>query len=157
MKNSLFETIIGFIVIAFSGVFLYYSYDKSGKIQHGNSYNLVAKFDNIDGITIGSEVKLSGIKIGEVTSSVIDGNSYKAMITIYLNDSLKIPTDSSAQIASSGLLGDKYIAISPGADDQFLNPGQEIKYTQSSINFENLIGKMVFSKEESNKNSDEKK
>lgn len=89
------------------------------------------------------------MKIGVVVDETLDPKTYSAVVKFSINKKIQIPTDSTAKISSEGLIGGKYLAIVPGADDEMLANNQELKYTQSSINLETLIGKMVFSKESS--------
>jgi phospholipid/cholesterol/gamma-HCH transport system substrate-binding protein len=142
------EFFVGSFIIAFCSYFFVSSYNKSGLKKTENGYEINAKFNNIDGINIGSEVRISGIKIGEVIAKSIEPNTYKAVITLNVDNKIKIPSDSNAQISSEGFLGGKFVNISAGADDDFIEPKGYIQYTQSSLSLENLIGKMVFSKEE---------
>ncbi len=114
----------------------------------------MAKFDNISGIEAGSDIKISGVKIGTVEDEFLDKKTYRAALKLLINESIKLPTDSSAKISSEGLLGSKFLSIEPGADDEILTDGGEIQFTQSSVNFEELLGKFIFSSE-SNKKDDE--
>lgn len=148
MNRSLFETITGFAIILFALAFLNFAYTKAEKNTSSSGYVINAKFDRIDGISVGSEVKVSGIKIGEVIGKKLDETTYRAILSIHLDENIKLPTDSSAQIVSESLLGQKFVSIMPGAEDEFLQNGGEILFTQSSVNLENLIGKMMFSKDE---------
>ncbi|RYE12524.1 MAG: outer membrane lipid asymmetry maintenance protein MlaD [Rickettsiales bacterium] len=144
MKRNYTEIFIGSIVLLITIVFVIFAYKKAELKTHIKGYNITAKFQQIDGISVGSEIKLSGIKIGEVTRYNLDCSDYRAIVTFNIYNEFKIPLDSSAQIVSDGLLGGKYVSISPGADAEFMKSGDELIYTQSSINIENLIGKMVF-------------
>lgn len=155
--NNYFEIIVGTFVL-FCAIFFFFNSLKSAKVKTSGGYNLIAKFDNIDGIAGGSDVKISGVKVGTVENQILDEKDFRAVLQLNLNSEVKIPTDSSAKISSEGLLGSKYLSITPGADEEVLKTGEEIQFTQSSISFEELLGKFIFSstnKEKSNK--DEKK
>lgn len=143
MKNNLFEIIVGTFVLLIAVFFFVFSFSKSG-ISTSNTYQVLAKFDNIDGIGAGSDVKISGVKIGAVESSSIDIDNYQAIVRININEDIKIPTDSSAKITSSGLLGGKYIAIEIGAEEENINSNGVILFTQSGVNLEELLGKFIF-------------
>lgn len=145
MKKNILETFIGAFVLLLALFFAIYAYHNAGVKSPVNGYKLIAKFDHIDGIITGSDVKLAGIKIGEVTKLSIDQENYQAIIELVIAGNIKLPIDSSAQIISESLLGGKYIALTPGNDALFLKAGSEVKYTQSSMNIENLIGKFMFS------------
>jgi phospholipid/cholesterol/gamma-HCH transport system substrate-binding protein len=158
MKNFI-ETITGAIVLIIAFGFVYFAYKGANVTPHRNGYSLMAKFDKADGINIGSEVRISGIKIGNVLSEKLDAKSFLAVVEFSLDKSIELPADSSAQIVSDGLLGGKYLSITPGADDATLKDGDEIHYTQSSVNIETLIGKMIFnssSKDNVSKSADDK-
>lgn len=143
MKNNIFEVIVGTFVLGCAIYFFFFSFQKSG-ISTGETYQIFAKFDNIDGIESGSDIKIAGVKIGTVASQNIDPENYRAVVKLNINRNIKLPEDSSAKIVSSGLLGGKYLAIEIGADDQMLKDGGQIKFTQSGVNFEELLGKFIF-------------
>ncbi len=142
-NNNYFEIIVGTFVLLCAAFFFFDSYS-SAKISHEGGYFLIAKFDNADGINNGSDVKISGVKIGVVEDQSLDKETFRATLKINIDPSIKIPADSSAKIASEGLLGSKYLAISPGGDEENLSNGDEIIFTQSSVNFEDLLGKFIF-------------
>lgn len=159
VKNSnYFEIIVGTFVLVTAILFLVSS-AKSAKVGNSNSrYNIIAKFDDTTGIAPGSDVKISGVKIGIVENQSLDQQTFRAVLTVAIDDSVKLPLDSSAKISSEGLLGSKFLAIQPGADEQNLTNGSEIKFTQSSVSFEDLLAKFIFSSSNSSKtNQDEKK
>lgn len=154
--NNYFEIIVGTFVL-FCAVFFFFNSFKSARVSEGGGYHLIAKFDNIDGISSGGDVKISGVKVGTVESQFLDKKDFRATLRIKINDSVVLPTDSSAKISSEGLLGSKYLSITPGGDEENLKDGGEIMFTQSSINFEDLLGKFIFSSSEKDKKTDEKK
>jgi len=143
MKNNLFEVIVGTFVLGSAIYFFFFSFNKSN-ISTSKTYQVSAKFDNIDGVSIGSDIKISGVKIGTVASEIIDPETYRAILKLNINQEIKLPTDSSAKILSSGLLGGKYIGIEVGAEEEMLQNGGQIQFTQSGINFEELLGKFIF-------------
>lgn len=145
MRSNVLEAITGAVVLTIAGLFFFFAYSSSGtKIENG--YYLVAKFDRIDGLLQGNDVKVGGVKIGRVHSITIDPDTYLAVVTMLIENFLKLPTDSSAQIASESLMGGKYVALVPGGDEENLKSGESIIHTQSAISFESLIGKFLFSK-----------
>ncbi len=151
-NNNYFEIIVGTFVLICALFFLFTSM-KTAKLGSNSGYQLLAKFDNISGISIGSEVKISGVKIGVVEDQYLDSENYRAVLKFRISEKIKIPSDSSIKIASESLLGGKHLAIEIGADEEFLNEGDEIEFTQSSINFEDLLGRFMFSSDNKNKNS----
>jgi phospholipid/cholesterol/gamma-HCH transport system substrate-binding protein len=111
-----------------------------------SGYTLSAKFDRVDGVKPGADVRISGIKVGSVLSEKLDPQTYLAELKISVDPSVKLPKDSAAKILLSGLLGDTYISLSPGGDDQMLKDGDEIQYTQGSVDIISLVGQAVFGK-----------
>ncbi len=152
--NNYFEIIVGTFVLL-SALFFLFNSVKGSKSKSFDSYGLIAKFDNIDGIAVGSDVKISGVKVGTVEGQFLDEKTYRATLKILLNSSVKLPLDSSAKIASEGLLGSKFLSIEIGSDEEMLKQGDEIKFTQSSVNFEDLLGKFIFNST-SSKDKDDK-
>lgn len=146
MKNNMIETLIGAVVIIVAMLFFLHAYQihNSGKVST-KQYNIIARFQNVDGITKGSSVKVSGIVVGEVDDLSLDKSSYLAILTMNIDNEIKIPKDSSASIISSGMLGGKYISISPGAEEEMLENNGVIKFTQSSVNLESILGKFMLS------------
>ncbi|MCT4635773.1 MAG: outer membrane lipid asymmetry maintenance protein MlaD [Rickettsiales bacterium] len=146
MNKNMIETITGALILGIAAWFLMFFMDQNtGVSVAGNHYNLTAKFEQADGIAVGTPVKIGGVKVGVITDQELDPRTYFAVIKMSLNDKIKVPTDSIAKISSEGLIGGKYLSIVPGADDNMINKNGEIQFTQSSISLETLISKMVFS------------
>lgn len=144
MSRNIVETILGAVVLAVAIGFLVWAYDRSSAGDPGG-YTLNAKFDRVDGLEVGGDVRISGIKVGQVLAQQLDPVTYRAQVTFSVREGIEVPSDSSAAIVSSGLLGGKYLALVPGGDEQLLADGGEITLTQSSVNFEDLIGRYIFS------------
>ncbi|MGY8985893.1 MAG: outer membrane lipid asymmetry maintenance protein MlaD, partial [Sphingomonadales bacterium] len=108
-------------------------------------YEFIAVFDSVDGLDVGSDVRISGIKVGTVIEQSLDIETFEAVVHFKINSGLKLSTDSSATIASEGLLGGNYLSISTGAMDEFLEPGGTIEFTQGSVNLMDLIGQAIYS------------
>lgn len=143
MRRNVFETVIGALVLAVAAWFLYFSYTRSG-VRDVGGYPVMARFDRVDGIDSGSDVRMSGIKIGTVVGQELDPETYLAILKLEIDPRVKLPDDSSAEIVSAGLLGSRYLALVPGGSDSMLEPGGEIRFTQSAVSLEQLIGKFVF-------------
>ncbi|AXA66026.1 MULTISPECIES: outer membrane lipid asymmetry maintenance protein MlaD [Pseudomonas] len=112
--------------------------------DHHDTYKVYAYFDNIAGLTVRSRVTMSGVTIGKVTAIDLDRNSYRGRVTMLIDKQVdNLPTDSIASILTAGLLGEKYIGISVGGDEQVLKEGSTIRDTQSSLVLEDLIGKFL--------------
>ncbi len=154
-NNNYFEIVVGTFVL-FCAIFFFVSSFRSANVSEVGGYYLIAKFENIDGIAVGSDVKISGVKVGTVESQFLDEKDFRAALKLKIHSSVQLPADSSAKIASEGLLGSKYLAIAPGGDDEILKEGDEIMFTQSSVNLEDLLGKFIFSADKE-KDKNEKK
>lgn len=145
MKQSIIETLVGFLVIIIAILFLSFAYNKNNSARIDNGYLINASFENAEGISSGSDVRLAGIKIGFVEAMELDKNSFLAILHLRINKAIKLPKDSRAAIATFGLLGDKFISITAGESEEDLAENDNIKYTQSTINIESLINKLIYS------------
>ncbi len=144
MSNRLIETLAGAAVIAVAVGFAAYSYSRAG-IDTVDGYEIKASFNSIDGLSVGNDVRISGVKVGSVTGQDLDPKTYMAVIKMSVRSDLELPLDSSAKIASDGLLGGKFVALEPGGDIEMIEEGGEIEYTQGSVNLEDLIGQVIYS------------
>ena len=144
MGKNLAETLIGIVVLAVAAVFLSFAYSKGG-LKTVDGYQVIGKFDRVDGLAEGSDVRMSGIKIGTVISQKLDTKPYLAVLTMNVENDVKLPRDSSIKIISNGLMGDKYLSITPGAEEEMISPGGELFHTQGSVDFLSLVGRMIFS------------
>ena len=142
MHRSAIETVIGALVLIVAAMFLYFTYNSS--YQHVDGYRVMAKFNRIDGLALGSEVRLSGIKIGRVVAEKLDPDTYLAIVQLSSERDVKLPVDTTAKITSDSLLGSNYIAIEPGADEKLIPDGGQIVATQDPINIGDLIGRYIF-------------
>jgi phospholipid/cholesterol/gamma-HCH transport system substrate-binding protein len=152
MKNSAIEVFTGALVLVIALVFLLYGYTFLNKNNSLGSYNVFAKFDRVDGLIEGNDVKLGGVKIGKIKTMSVDPKSYQIVVSIDVNENIALPTDTSAEINSDGFLGGKYLSLVPGGASDYLKSGMQINYTQSSVSIEQLIGKYMFSNNQNNKN-----
>jgi phospholipid/cholesterol/gamma-HCH transport system substrate-binding protein len=144
MHSNMIEAIMGAIVLIIASFFLIFAYTSSkGDVSTG--YPLTANFDRVDGLAVGNDIRISGIKVGSVLSIEIDPKTFLARVVLSVRNGIDLPTDTVAEVVSESLMGGKYIALVPGGDEKFLKPGEEIIYTQSSVSFEALIGKYLFS------------
>lgn len=141
-KDKIFETIVGFVVIIFVVGFLFFI-NNFYNIKTSSYINLIAKFDNADGINVGTDIKISGIKVGKVASVGLDKNVFRAIIGLNVDSKIPIPIDSIAMIRTNGLMGSRYIEIEIGGDDKFMQNNYTFRTTQSSLLIEDLIGKFI--------------
>lgn len=145
MRQNIIETIIGFAILVIAGWFFVYAYNTNRMNNDTDGYIVTARFQNAEGISIGSDIMTAGIKIGEVWDMTLDRETFFAIIQLKINEGIKIPTDSQAAVVSSGFLGGKFVAIAPGASEDDLKDKDVIKFTQSSVNLESLLGKLMYS------------
>lgn len=138
------EVLVGAAVIAVAAGFLAYALANSGRAAT-SGYALTARFDHIDGLATGADVRIAGVKVGSVAGARIDPKTYEAVVSLSVQDGLQIPKDSSAEVTSDGLLGGKYVSIAPGGDAADIAPGGRIEITQGSVSLEQLLGKFIFS------------
>ena len=143
MGSKMFETIMGALVLIVAAGFMSFAY-QSSNLKTVDGYPLKAKFTTVAGIAIGTDVRVGGIKVGIVSDMALDPDTYQAVVTFQIKKNVKIPADSSVAVVSDGLLGSKYVKLEPGADDKMLASGEMIPHAQSSVNLEELIGKMAF-------------
>jgi len=148
MRRNVMETVMGAVVLAVAAYFLFFSYT-SASLGTTRGYVLRAKFEQTGGLSIGSPVRISGIKVGTVTGQSLDPKTYLAQIELTVEPSVQLPLDTIAKIASESLLGGRYLALDPGGDEKMLKPGDELRFTQSAMNLEDLIGRFMFSTDSS--------
>ncbi len=143
MGGNLVETLIGAVVLAVAAVFLIFAYDKAG-VAKVDGYELVAKFNKVDGIRVGSDVVMSGIKVGTVVRQELDKKEYLAVLHISIDEGLILPSDSNIKVTSSGLLGENYLEIEPGGSDEYLEAGDAFEFAQGSVDLLDLLGKAIY-------------
>ena len=143
-RHSIAEILTGAVVLLVAAGFLAYAVAHSGRSTTAG-YTLYAKFEHIDGLGLGADVRLAGVKVGSVNEERIDPESFQAVVALSVRDDIKLPKDSAAIITSESLLGGKYLSLQPGGDETMLQPGQTITITQSSVSLEELLGKFIFS------------
>lgn len=143
MNRNIVETVMGALVLVVVGVFLAQAY-KAADLAPRDSYPLVAKFTSVDGLTLGSDVRLGGVKVGTVIDQKVDPEFYQAVVTLSIDETVRLPEDSVAAIASDGLLGGKYVKIENGGANTTLQGGGEIKNTRDAVVLEELLGRVIF-------------
>ena len=144
MRRSVIETIMGAVVLVVAGLFLFFAYSSSNVSATGG-YELVARFNRVDGLANGSDVRMSGIKIGSVVGQSLDPTSYRAIVRLSVDSSIQLPSDTTARIQSDGLLGNAYMVLEPGGAEEMLAQGGEIEFTQDAVNLVDLLGRFIFS------------
>jgi phospholipid/cholesterol/gamma-HCH transport system substrate-binding protein len=113
--------------------------------NEGGSYTLSAYFENIGGLKPRSPVRIGGVLIGRIAAIDYDNETYQAVVTLMIDKRyMRLPTDTSASIYTAGLLGEQYIGLEPGGEEEFLKDGDRIRDTQSALVLERMIGKFLF-------------
>jgi phospholipid/cholesterol/gamma-HCH transport system substrate-binding protein len=133
------ETILGAAVAVVAVGFFIFASAQAGASGSAGGYELRASFQQVNGIGVGSDVRISGVKVGVVRSITLDPNTYYAVATLSIDDGVQVLDDSTARVATDGLLGGAYVSIEPGGMDA-LAPGAEIPNTQGSVDLLELLG-----------------
>lgn len=140
--SNLVETAIGAIVVAAATFLIVFAYVQTGSSSF-SGYEVQARLARVDGLGVGTDVRLSGIKIGAVSNLTLDPQNYLVTVHMDIRKDIKIPDDSSLMVTSSGLLGSPYISITPGGSDKMLAPGGMIENAQGSVDLMGLIGRFA--------------
>ncbi|EBA06065.1 outer membrane lipid asymmetry maintenance protein MlaD [Sagittula stellata] len=143
MSHSAGEVTLGAAVLAGALAFGVYTIQSTGFSLGGTGYDLTASFRSIEGVTVGTDVRLAGVKVGSVTDIVLNPQTYRADTVVTVEEGIQIPDDSAIIIASEGLLGGNYVEISPGGSPFFFAAGDEILDTQGSVSLLSLLLKYV--------------
>lgn len=148
-RRLLLETWVGVFVAAGLAalVMLAFKVGNLGEAEVSNPYAIKAAFDNIGGLKVRSAVTMAGVRLGRVSRITFDSDRYQAVVTMDIDGRYdKIPTDTSAAILTSGLLGEQYIGLEPGGAEDYLKNGDTLRLTQSAVVLEKLIGQFLFNK-----------
>jgi phospholipid/cholesterol/gamma-HCH transport system substrate-binding protein len=143
MVNNATETAIGALVLAVAAGFLFYASTIVGVRGSADNYELMASFRSAEGVTIGTDVRLAGVKIGTVTGLSLNPSTYRADVRFALDRAVEIPEDSAVSVSSEGLLGGNFVEIIPGGSMDILENGGEIEDTQGSVSLLTLLMKFV--------------
>ena len=135
---------MGFGVIVVAVLFLFFGFSLEKNINSEN-ISISAIFENVNGLSVGDKVKISGITIGKIRNFKLEKDEFEVMVELEVDKEIKIPDDSTAKISSSSLFGGKFLEIVPGSSETFLNHKSVIYDTQTSLSFTDMIGKMIMS------------
>ena len=141
-QSNVTETLIGAIVVAVAVAFLCFAYFRTGSGSL-SGYEINAKLAKVDGLAVGTDVRLAGIKIGTVTDLTLDPKTYLVTVHMSIRDDIKIPTDSSVLVTSAGILGSSYLSINPGGDDTMMAAGGTFQNAQGSVDVMGLVGRFM--------------
>ncbi len=143
MHRNLIETVMGGVVLVVALFFLAFAYT-SADLNRVDGYEVTARFPSVEGLTVGSDVRISGVKVGSVVGYELDPLTFLAEVRMSIDDSIELPIDTAAVIASESLLGGKFMRLEPGGDEELIANGGEIEYTQAPVNLEDLIGRFIY-------------
>ena len=144
MQRNMLETVMGAIVLLTAVAFVSLAYE-AANIRGTDGYELEAEFGATDGLSVGDDVRISGIKVGRISRQELDPVTYAARIVMSLDERIRIPADSGARITAASLLGGNYLELIPGADEDMMKPGEVIYDTRDPVSLTDLLGKAVFS------------
>jgi len=144
MQRNTLETVMGAIVLLAAAGFVTLAYE-AADIKGNGGYEIIAEFGSTGGLSVGDDVRISGIKVGRITEQSLDPITYSARIAMAIAPDIEIPADSSARITEASLLGGNYLELMPGAEDEMLAAGAVIYDTRDPVSISDLLGKMVFS------------
>lgn len=151
MSGNLVESLIGALVLFVAASFLYFV-DARTDASLSDSYALSGRFDNVTGIRVGSDVRLGGIKVGAVTGTKLDPETYQAIVTMSVNQEVQLPIDTAVAISAEGLLGGSFVSLLPGGEIDMLVDGDEFEETQDAVDLVGLISKFTAPEASSDKN-----
>ena len=143
MQSNVVETIIGAVVLLITILFVAYAYRVAGSTSQAG-YVITADFDRVDGLTLGADVRLSGIKVGSVTAMTLNPESYEASVEMTINPNIKLYDGTAVKITSAGLLGSQYVSLDPGGGSELLSDGSEITDAVGTVDLMSLIGRFIF-------------
>lgn len=145
MKNINVEIVVGvFVVFGFLAFgYLALNLGEVSIFKDNSTYEVVAEFDNVSGIKKGASVQIAGVPVGDV-SKIWLGEDDLAYLSLRIEKNIKLSVDSMASVKSQGIIGDKFIQLSPGGDEEYLAPGAIISDTESALDIESLISKFAF-------------
>ncbi len=141
-RDNLFEAVVGLLVVLLALWFILFAWQRTGGGLQ-DSIAVKALFPAANGISVGTDVRVAGLKVGEVAGQRLEPETYQAELTLALDRTVKVPSDSTAAITSEGLLGGSYIALMPGGSPTPLKNGDMIVDTQGSVDMMSLIGGMI--------------
>lgn len=143
MSENTTEVIVGTAVLAAAVGFLVFAGQATGYSTERGEYELTASFRSAEGVAVGTDVRLAGVKVGTVRALDLNPETFRADTTLAIIDSIQLPDDTSIAIASEGLLGGNFVELAPGGSPFNLEPGDEIIDTQSSVSLVSLLLRFV--------------
>jgi phospholipid/cholesterol/gamma-HCH transport system substrate-binding protein len=143
VTRNLIETVMGAVVLAVAVMFVYFAYN-TAQIRTLPGYEVSAAFFKVGGLSVGSDVRISGVKVGAVVERRLDPATFDAIVVMSVANEIKLPEDTVASIASEGLLGGKYVSLEPGRSTALVAPGARLRETRSFKTLEDQVGEIIF-------------
>lgn len=143
MRRNAVETVLGAVVLMVAGLFVYFAYS-TAEVRAKPGYPVSASFLNLGGLSNGSDVRISGVKVGTVTALSLDPETFDAVITMNVSNDVKLPMDTVASVASSSPLGGKYVRLTPGTSSEMIEPGGAVTQTRAFTSLEDQVGEIIF-------------
>jgi len=144
MGRNVIETVLGGMVLLVAGVFVFFAYSTAQVSTSSRGYDVSASFYKIGGLAPGSDVRVNGIKVGTVKDRHLDLDTFDAVVTLTMDPSVKLPSDTEATIASEGILGGLYVRLIPGQEAERIPPGGKITKTSDYRSLEDQVGEIIF-------------
>ena len=141
--RNVVETVLGAVVLMVAGIFVYF-FQQTAQVRATQGYTVTASFAKIGGLAKGSDVRISGIKVGTVTGQRLDPKTFDAVVTLTIASEVKLPADTAAVVDSEGILGGKYVRLEPGRAAETIPPGGPIRKTRDYRSLEDQVGEIIF-------------
>lgn len=143
MRKKPVETIMGIVVLLVAVLFLVFAYRVSD-LQVVKGYTVSAQFMKVGGLSIGSDVRINGIKVGTVTAQTLNNDDYTVTVQFSISGDTLLPKDSTVAIVGDGLMGDKFVKIEPGKSKEYLKDGDKFQHTKDFKTLEDMVGEIIF-------------
>lgn len=143
MRRNMVETVLGAVVLIVAAAFLVFAL-RTGDVGSVDGYTLKAIFLKAGGLETGSDVRISGVKVGTVTGRHLDTETFEAVVEFTIQPDIKLPSDTAAIITNDGLLGGKYMRLVPGSDAKILEPGENLLNAQDFKTLEDQVAEIIF-------------
>jgi len=146
MRRNIIETVMGAVVLVVAVFFVVTAF-QSTSVGDTTGYAVSVDFDDASGLSAGTDVRMAGVKIGTVSSQALNPKTYFANVVLHIDNSIDLPSDTSARIIPQGLLGGNFVALEPGAEEETIakDGSGSIHYAQGAINVVDLLGRFIFS------------
>lgn len=146
MRRNMIETVMGAVVLLVAVAFVVFAFRSASLSNAGrDGYQVTVEFNDASGLAAGTDVRMAGVKIGSVVEQRLNPETYFAVVTLGISDTVRLPSDSSARIIPDGLLGGNYVALEPGGAEDYIAQGGKILYAQGSVNVVDLLCRFIFS------------